>query len=125
MHHIGLGYWLAAGWLSLIITVGLLAPLLPLSFAPATPDLLHIAAPPEWVGTGPQHWLGTDPQGRDVLAGLVYGARQVVLLSLPATLLATALGALTGSAAGYWGNRDLRFPLAGWFLALAGLVKWP
>jgi peptide/nickel transport system permease protein len=120
MHHIGLGYWLAAGWLSLVIIIGLLAPLLPLSFAPATPDLLHIAAAPEWVGAGPQHLLGTDPQGRDVLAGLVYGARQVVLLSLPATLLATALGALAGRAAGYWGNRDLRLPLAGWFLVLAG-----
>jgi peptide/nickel transport system permease protein len=120
MRNIGLGHWLAAVWLSVVIIIGLLAPWLPLSFSPATPDLLHVAAPPAWVGAGPQHWLGTDPQGRDVLAGLIYGARQVVLLSLPATLLATALGALAGGAAGYWGNRDLRLPLAGWLLVLAG-----
>jgi peptide/nickel transport system permease protein len=55
-----------------------------------------------------------------VLAGLVYGARQVVLLSLPATLLATTFGALIGGAAGYWGNRDLHLPLAGWLLLLTG-----
>jgi peptide/nickel transport system permease protein len=121
MHNLGLGHWLAAGWLSLVIVIGLLAPWLPLSFSPATPDLLHIAAPPAWAGSKPLHWLGTDPQGRDVLAGLVYGARQVVLLSLPATMLATALGALAGGAAGYWGNRDLRLPLAGWLLILAGI----
>jgi peptide/nickel transport system permease protein len=117
---IGVSYWLAITWIGSVIAIGLLAPWLPLSFAPATPDLLHMATPPEWAGVGAQHWLGTDPQGRDVLAGLVYGARQVVLLSLPATMLATALGALTGGAAGFWGNRDLHLPLSGWLLGLAG-----
>lgn len=112
--------WLAAGWLGLVLAAGLLAPWLPLPFAPAVPDLLRVAAPPDWLGPGPRHWLGTDPQGRDVLAGLVYGARQVVLLSLPATVLATVLGALLGGAAGFWGNRELRLPLAGWLLALGG-----
>lgn len=120
MRNIGLSYWIAAGWLGLVIAIGLLAPWLPLPFAPAAPDLLHVTVAPEWGGVGPNHWLGTDPQGRDVLAGLVYGAQQVVLLSLPATLLATAIGALAGGAAGYWGNRDLRLPLAGWLLVLAG-----
>jgi peptide/nickel transport system permease protein len=116
----GATYWLAAGWLSLVIAVGLLAPWLPLAFPPAIPDLLHMATPPEWAGQGSQHWLGTDSQGRDVLTGLVYGARQVVLLSLPATILATALGVLSGGAAGFWGNRELSLPLAGWLLLLAG-----
>jgi peptide/nickel transport system permease protein len=120
IHNSALSYRLAVGWLGLVVGIGLLAPLLPLPFKPATPDLFHVTAPPAWTGVGPQHWLGTDSQGRDVLAGLVYGARQVVLLSLPATMLATILGALAGGAAGYWGNRDLRLPLAGWLLLLAG-----
>lgn len=120
MRNIGLSYGVAASWLISVVALGLLAPWLPLPFGPTALDLLHVTAPPAWGGIGPQHWLGTDPQGRDILAGLVYGARQVVLLSLPATILATAFGALAGSAAGYWGNRDLRLPLAAWLLVLAG-----
>ena len=122
--------WLAVGWLALVAAVGLVAPWLPLPYPPATPDLLHVAAPPSWVGPG-AHYLGTDPAGRDVLAELLFGARLVVMLSLPATALATALGAVTGGAAGFWGNRGLQLPLPlalltaaalGWVLALP---HWP
>lgn len=121
--------WLALAWLVLVGAVGLLAPWLPLPYAAATPDLLHMAAPPSWPGAGPAHYLGTDPLGRDVLAGLVAGARRLVLLSLPAVMLATLAGALAGAAAGFWGNRQLRLPLvaavgalaaAWWALALPG-----
>lgn len=122
--------WLALGWLALVAAVGLVAPWLPLPYPPATPDLLHIATPPSWAGPG-AHYLGTDPAGRDVLAELLFGARLVVLLSLPAATLATVLGAVTGGAAGFWGNRGLQLPLPlgllaaaglGWALALPG---WP
>ncbi|MGI4739558.1 MAG: ABC transporter permease [Janthinobacterium lividum] len=65
-----------------------------------------MAAPPT-----PPHYLGTDPLGRDVLAGLVAGARRLVVLSLPAVGLATVVGAALGSAAGFWGNRRLRLPV--------------
>ncbi len=119
-HPAGWSYWLAIGWVGLLISVGLLVPWLPLPFAPGLPDLLQVATPPSWIGPGPHHWLGTDPQGLDVLAGLLYGARQVVLLSLPAAVLATVLGALAGGAAGFWGNRELRLPVGGWLLALGG-----
>jgi peptide/nickel transport system permease protein len=113
--------WLALGWLALLGGVALAAPWLPLPYAPSTPDLLHIAAPPAWDASGPAHYLGTDPLGRDVLAGLVAGARRLVLLTLPAVVLATLFGALTGGAAGFWGNRQLRLPLAAasWALAAA------
>ena len=107
------GYLLAISWLVLLLILGLLAPWLPLPYPAATPDLLHIATPPS-----PPHYLGTDSLGRDVLAGLVAGARRLVLLSLPAVGLATLVGTIAGSAAGFWGN-NLRLPLAsaGWLLA--------
>ncbi|WP_166648119.1 ABC transporter permease [Hymenobacter sp. UV11] len=97
-----------------MLVVGLLAPWLLLPYPAATPDLLHMATPPS-----PLHYLGTDPLGRDVLAGLVAGAQRLVLLSLPAVGLATLVGAIAGSAAGFWGNKQLRLPLAsaGWLLA--------
>lgn len=107
--------WLAASWLVLLGAAGLLAPALPLPFAPGVPDLLHVAEPPDWSA----HWLGTDLLGRDVATELLFGARQVVLLSLPAALLAAVAGALAGGSAGYWGNRGCRPPLAAWLLGLA------
>lgn len=112
--------WLAGSWLAIVGVVGLLAPWLPLPFAPGVPDLLHLAEPPS---RATQHWLGTDLLGRDVLTEVLFGARQVAILSLPAALLAALAGALAGGSAGFWGNRGLRLPLAGWLLGLAA-VWW-
>ncbi|MGI4759064.1 MAG: ABC transporter permease [Janthinobacterium lividum] len=107
----------------LLSALALVAPWLPLPYPAATPDLLHVSSPPGWQATNPAHYLGTDPLGRDVLAGLVAGARRLLLLSLSAVVLATAAGALAGAAAGYWGNRRLRLPLAVVTAAL-GLAWW-
>jgi len=111
---LAVAHWLAIGWLGLVLATGLLAPWLPLPYPAATPDLLHIAAPPT-----PPHYFGTDALGRDVLAGLVAGARRLVVLSLPAVGLATVVGMAAGSAAGFWGNSRLRIPVAlvAWLLA--------
>ena len=122
--HLPLLTWLAIGWLVLVGSIGLLASWLPLPFAPAVPDLLRVTEAPAWREV-PHHWLGTDPGGRDVLAELVFGAQQLVCLSLPAAVLATVMGALAGGAAGFWGNQGLRLPLAAWLLALgAGWWTW-
>ena len=91
----------ALGWLSVLLLLAVLAPVLPLPFQPGVPDLAEIARPPF---TNGQHFLGTDLQGLDVLTQLVYGARTVVLLTLPAAVLGAALGTLAGSIAGFWGN---------------------
>lgn len=116
------GRW-ALGWLVLVAAVGLLAPWLPLPYSATAPDLANMAAPPTWQGPAP-HYAGTDPLGRDLLAGLVVGARQLLLLSLPATALATTLGALLGGSAGYWGNRGLRLPAWVGVLGLAATWYW-
>lgn len=113
---------LASSWLVVVVAAGLLAPWLPLPFVAGAPDLLHIAEPPDWAAT-PRHWLGTDLFGRDVLTEILFGARQVVVLSLPATVLAALAGALAGGSAGFWGNRGCRLPLAAWLVVLAA-VWW-
>ena len=48
--------------------------------------------------------LGTDMLGRNVLVGLVYGARTSLLIGLAATLFATLVGVVIGGLAGYYGG---------------------
>lgn len=49
--------------------------------------------------------LGTDALGRDVLAGIIYGARVSLLVGLVSTLAALAVGIPVGAIAGYFGGR--------------------
>jgi peptide/nickel transport system permease protein len=75
---------------------GTIAPVDP--FASVAPSL----SPPSRT-----HALGTDDLGRDLLAGLVHGARTSLLVVLSVTLLASAIGVTTGAVAGYRpGNID-------------------
>lgn len=48
--------------------------------------------------------LGTDVSGRDILAGLIGGARVSLLIGLVASLGATVLGVAVGALAGYRGG---------------------
>ena len=52
--------------------------------------------------------LGTDALGRDVMAGIIYGARVSLLVGLVSTLAALAVGIPVGAIAGYFGGRDRR-----------------
>jgi peptide/nickel transport system permease protein len=48
--------------------------------------------------------LGTDVSGRDMLAGLIHGARVSLLIGMMASLVATLFGLLVGAIAGYYGR---------------------
>ncbi len=53
---------------------------------------------------GGEYLFGTDMLGRDVLAGVLYGARTTLLIGLVATLIATLVGVSIGGLAGYFGG---------------------
>jgi peptide/nickel transport system permease protein len=55
--------------------------------------------------TNPAVTLGTDALGRDVFAGLIYGARVSLLVGMVSTLVALIIGVPLGAAAGYFGGR--------------------
>lgn len=57
-----------------------------------------------WPGQDARFPLGTDVLGRDLLAGLLYGARVSLLIGVTATLAATVVGTVIGAAAGYFGG---------------------
>jgi peptide/nickel transport system permease protein len=48
--------------------------------------------------------LGTDSLGRDVLAGLIHGARTTLLIAVLSTLAAVGFGTVVGAVAGYYGR---------------------
>ncbi len=67
--------------------------------------------------TNPMVTLGTDALGRDVFAGLVYGARVSLLVGLVSTIVALTIGVPVGAIAGYFGGRvdDLMMRLTEFF----------
>ena len=54
---------------------------------------------------GDKFLLGTDTLGRDVAAGIMYGARTSLIIGISATLIAVLLGVLFGAIAGYYRGR--------------------
>jgi peptide/nickel transport system permease protein len=51
-----------------------------------------------------EYLLGTDVLGRDVLAGIVHGARISLLIGILATVVALFTGTLVGGISGYYGG---------------------
>ena len=88
----------AAGFaiLFVLLSAGLLAPIL------SPGDQLRIAGRALLMPfTDPGFPLGTDRLGRDVLAGLLYGARTSLAVGLAAAFSAMVLGLCIGLAAGF------------------------
>jgi peptide/nickel transport system permease protein len=54
---------------------------------------------------GGRFLLGTDTLGRDVAAGIVYGARTSLLIGVIATFAAVVIGSVIGAVAGYYRGR--------------------
>ena len=84
-------------WLAFIVAVATAAPLL----APTSP--FAIVSKPFAPPLG-EFLLGTDSLGRNLLAGLIYGARTSLLIAILATLVAVAFGTLVGAIAGFYGG---------------------
>ena len=72
------------------------------AFAPYNPlaqQLLAVNNPPSGA-----HWFGTDPLGRDMLSRVIVGARDILIITPLAVILATVAGSALGLAMGYFGG---------------------
>ncbi len=131
---------LALGFILLVCTAALLAPLLVRWFSidpyAGDPSILDDATgglPIGWLHSGISwnHPLGAEPgTGRDIAGMLLYGARISLIIATVATILDVALGLVIGTIAGYLGGRTdqvigrvmdllLAFPLLLLLLALS------
>jgi peptide/nickel transport system permease protein len=68
--------------------------------------------------------LGTDVAGRDILAGIVHGARVSLLIGVLASLAATIVGVTFGAVAGYYGGHidDFLMRTTEFFLCIPSFV---
>jgi peptide/nickel transport system permease protein len=84
---------------------------------PAAPVAVPLE-PPSW-----DHWLGTTGQGQDVLAQTIAGARTSLAIGFVVGLAVVAIGALIGTAAGYFGGwiDDALMLIVNVFLIMPGL----
>ena len=85
---------------SILLLFAMVAIFGPLFFPDAAAPVGRPLQGPSW-----DHWLGTTGQGQDVLALTVAGARGTLLVAFAVGALVTAIGALVGVAAGYFGGR--------------------
>jgi len=58
-----------------------------------------------------RHWLGTDKIGRDVLAGMIMGARVSLVISCLGIGVAALIGVFLGSISGYFGDKKLKWTI--------------
>ncbi|MGI8756120.1 MAG: ABC transporter permease [Acidimicrobiales bacterium] len=96
---LGLGTWLAGGWLGLLTFAAVFADFLPLKDPNAQSTNTPLLSPFQGSLV-----LGADPSGRDMLSRLVYGSRNSLIIGVCAVLAAFLIGGLFGLFAGYYRN---------------------
>ncbi|MFI5015859.1 MAG: ABC transporter permease [Hyphomicrobiales bacterium] len=106
----------AAGWTDMLRRFGanryaavagivLLVLVMIASFAPLLTSFDPLAIGRErLLPPGARHVLGTDNIGKDVFAGVLYGARVSLLVGILAGLMSLTVGVLVGAIAGYYGG---------------------
>jgi len=93
---------IGAAMLLLALVVAVAAPLI----APYDPyETVHVTIEDIYQKPSLAHPLGTDDAGKDVLSGLMYGARVSLLVGFSAASIALLIGGLIGIVAGYRGGR--------------------
>lgn len=108
-------------------------PLVP--YSPTTQDFFNSGfvspfAKQDVESTRWRHWLGTEAIGRDILSGLIHGTRIAFTVGIVSMSIASLIGILLGSLAGFFGDNRIKISRAsiitgliflyiGWFYAFS------
>lgn len=97
---LGLGAWLAIGWLTLLVVVSIVVSFTGLGLNDPMASNANLA------GKGPSlaHPFGGDGIARDVFSRAVHGAKNTLIVAVGAVLIGLVIGGLLGLIAGYFGG---------------------
>lgn len=101
---LGLGAWLAIGWMTLIVALALLAPVLPID-DPKLSDAQRTEGFCTNEGPSAEHLLGCDGIGRDLLSRNIWGARSSLFVGVGSIVFGFVIGGTVGLIAGFRGGR--------------------
>ena len=99
-----IGFYIAGGWLSLIVFLSIFGSFLPL---PSWNESDYEALGLKPFSSG--HFLGTTMDGYDMLSGLINGARISVLVSVLSVGIGGSIGAVIGITSAYFRGRFDKF----------------
>jgi peptide/nickel transport system permease protein len=91
------GFWLAVGWIGLVVLLALLAPILPIRPYDEIEPESRLMRP----FTSFSEPLGTDELGRSLLSRVIWGARVSLTIGLLAVAIGMTVGTMLGIVAGY------------------------
>jgi peptide/nickel transport system permease protein len=69
-----------------------------------------------------RHWLGTNKGGQDVLSGLINGTRVSLTIGILAMSIASLIGLMLGSMAGYFGDKKIKTTRGSFWTFIAGII---
>jgi peptide/nickel transport system permease protein len=108
--HLGPTFWIAVGWLVVIVSAAVLAPWLPIKDPNAYYINRDLGRPP--YPPSATHWFGSDQDARDVFSRTIYGARISLVVGFAAIACGMIIGGSLGTIAGYfrgWNDRVVSF----------------
>jgi peptide/nickel transport system permease protein len=101
-HHLGFAAWLSIAWMTLVVGLAILAPVLPLDDPRASITEIARRGPFADAGSAPGHLLGGDFNGRDMLSRLIWGGRTTLIICTVAVAIGFVLGGILGLLGGYF-----------------------
>ncbi|MGF1598655.1 MAG: ABC transporter permease [Acidimicrobiales bacterium] len=96
---LGIMFWVAVTFLTVLILAAIFADLLPLK-GPA-----ETFAGNNRNGPSAEYWFGNDGAGRDIFSRVIYGAQVSLIIASVGATLALMIGGTIGLAAGYYRGR--------------------
>jgi len=108
---LGLGAWLAIGWMVFIVLIAVLAKTGILTWGDAEESFGRCArkGPLADEGSASGFLLGCDSNGRDMIPRLALGAWTSMLVATGAIVVGFVIGGFLGLLAGYFGGKETRF----------------
>jgi len=93
---LGFGFWFSVGFISIVVLLAILAPVLPLN----KPTSIGVGT--QFETPRPGLWFGADSNGRDVFSLTIWGSRISLLVGFIAIVIGFAVGGPLGILAGYF-----------------------